>query len=68
MQENPSAVGTPCRTPLEEITTFPQAPYSWWRGGLAAPPPKNPTPSNFYTYASCLQHLMRCQERQSGAT
>jgi len=29
------------------------------------PSPK-PHPSNFYTYANCLQHLMGCQERQSG--
>ena len=36
-----------------------------WAG---CPLPKTHTPSDFYTYANCLQHLTRCKERQSGGT
>ena len=42
MQQNPSAVGTPPRTPLGELTAIPRSPGWWGRGWL--PLRKNPTP------------------------
>jgi len=42
IQENPSAAGAPPRTPLGELTAFPQTHYLVGSGWL--PPPKNPIP------------------------